>query len=137
MPASPVDLQDDGGCFVCGRENPLGLRLSWSFEEDRSRARFRPSPHHQGWRGIVHGGILAALLDEAMAQRLRFSAIRGVTATMTIRYRAPVPTSTEIVVEGFLEADRGRALRTRAEARTPDGKLVADAEGTCIRSREG
>jgi hypothetical protein len=52
-------------CFVCGIENPIGLKLKfYTDDEGRCIARFRPKPQHQGYPGQLHGGIISTLLDE-------------------------------------------------------------------------
>ena len=53
-------------CFGCGQENPIGLRLSFDHDGDALVARFVPGEDHQGWPGIVHGGIIATLLYEVL-----------------------------------------------------------------------
>ena len=123
-------------CFVCGRNNPIGLHTTWSFEDGGiARSRFEPHSHHQGWQGVLHGGILATLLDEAMAQRLRFSDIFAVTATISVRYRRPAPTAGVLIVEGMLVSEKSRTIQCRARVRGEDGLLYAEAEGTCVRMR--
>lgn len=129
----PLSVREDGWCFVCGQENPVGLRLPWTYEEESARARFRPGREHQGWRGILHGGIIAALLDEAMAQSLRFAGVRGVTASLQIRYRRPVPTQGEFLVVGELLVRRGRLLRLRSRLIGAEGETLAEADGTYVR----
>ena len=134
---SRLELSDDQWCFACGRENPKGLHTSWSLDGDGAvRARFQPDRHHQGWKGVVHGGILAALLDEAMAQRLRFSGTHAVTASLTIRYRRPAPTEGVLVVEARIVSDHTRALRLKALVRDDGGNCFAEGEGTCVRIRK-
>lgn len=131
------DLTDDRWCFVCGVENPFGLQTRWSLDEDgTARARFEPGRRHQGWRGVVHGGILAALCDEAMAQRIRLAGRTGaVTADLSIRYRKPVPTSGAFLVEAVVEAEDRRMIRLRAVIRGEDGTPHVEATGICLRPR--
>jgi acyl-coenzyme A thioesterase PaaI-like protein len=51
-------------CFVCGIENPIGLKLRfYTDDEGRCVARFQPKPEHQGLPGQLHGGIISALLE--------------------------------------------------------------------------
>ena len=51
-------------CFVCGIENPIGLKLSfYTDDEGRCITRFQPRPEHQGYPGQLHGGIISTLLD--------------------------------------------------------------------------
>jgi uncharacterized protein (TIGR00369 family) len=132
--SSPPVLVDDGWCFVCGRENPLGLRMEWTLDaEARARSSFRASRCHQGWIGVVHGGILAAILDEAMAQRLRLGGMRTVTAKLEVRYRRPAPIGVDLVAEGWMESESAHGLRLKAAVRGEDGTCYAEATGTCVR----
>ena len=54
-------------CFVCGQENPHGLRLRCRLEDGRAVLLHTAREADLGWKTFVHGGILMALLDEAMA----------------------------------------------------------------------
>jgi uncharacterized protein (TIGR00369 family) len=124
---------DDGWCFVCGKENPIGLKTLWSLDADGAvRARFQPSRCHQGWIGVVHGGILAALLDEAMAQRMWREGKPAVTASLSIRYRKPAPTSGSLIAEARITSSRTSAFRLKAFVRGESGECYAEAEGTCV-----
>ena len=93
-------LRDNQGCFVCGRNNPVGLSVAFEINTAARSisAVFIPSDRHQGYEGIVHGGILSSLLDEAMA-KLTFSlGIPALTAEMTVKFKAPVTPGEEIIV---------------------------------------
>jgi len=59
------------GCLVCGRENPQGLHLHLDVDEETGvvRCEFTPLGTHIGFEGVVHGGILATVLDEAMERK--------------------------------------------------------------------
>ena len=107
-------LADDSWCFVCGEANPAGLCTRWTIDGGVARTRFRPERRHQGWQGIVHGGILSALLDEAMAKCLRLQGIDALTGRIDVRFRRPVPTGITILAEARVVADRGRAIALEA-----------------------
>lgn len=128
-------FSDDGWCYVCGPHNPNGLRLKWSLsQEGVALARFHPAREHQGWRDVVHGGILAALLDEAMAQWGVLNGRPTVTGAIEIRYRQPAPTDAPLLAEARMVADRGRVLRLEASVRNEGtGIVYASARGTCFR----
>jgi uncharacterized protein (TIGR00369 family) len=128
-------LVDDGWCFVCGKENPDGLGLDWFIDaEGRARARFQPERRHQGWHGVLHGGIIAALLDEAMAQCAKRTGKEAVTASLSIRYRAPAPIGEPLVAEAWIVGERGRMLQCEALVRDEGNETCfATAEGTCMR----
>lgn len=135
-PKSDV-LNDDRWCFACGMDNPHGLRTVWSLDADgKARTRFHPERRHQGWRGVVHGGILATLLDEAMAQRLRIAGFGGVTASLQIRFLKPAPTGAFLIVEAGTASEDRRLVRLEASVRGEDGSAYAVAEGVYMRIRK-
>jgi len=76
-------------CFVCGPENPIGLRLAFVEEDGVVCAEFRPTDLHVGYAGIVHGGILAAVLDDAMPTPRSRRAYHARTPRRDVPYRAP------------------------------------------------
>jgi len=128
------ELRDNQGCYVCGKRNPAGLNVDFQINRDtRSlQARFTPAPSHQGFEGIVHGGILSALLDEAMA-KLAFSlGIPAVTAEMNIKFKAPAAPGEELRVSGRLTKESRRLIE--AEAVIEKGAtVVAEATGKLLR----
>ena len=86
-------------CFGCGGGNPRGMKLT--FEQDdaarRIIGRFKLGAEYQGAFGIIHGGVIATVLDEVMGKVCRFRAVRAVTAEMNIAYLAPVRVDQELV----------------------------------------
>lgn len=84
-------------CFGCGKENPGSLGVVNSVTAHGAEARVRFGREHQGAPGLVHGGLLATLLDEAMGSvPYDVPGIR-LTAEMTVRYRRPTPIETDLV----------------------------------------
>ena len=63
-----IELPHTAGCLVCGRDNPHGLHLSLHVDPDSGivTVDFIPLAEHIGFEGIIHGGVLATVLDEAM-----------------------------------------------------------------------
>ncbi len=129
-----TQLRDNPGCYVCGTKNPSGLGVV--FDINRSArlisGRFTPSVGHQGFEGIVHGGILSALLDEAMA-KLAFSlGIPAVTAEITVKFRSPASPGEELRVTGRLTQETRRLIL--AEAKIERGLvIIAEATGKLLR----
>ncbi len=134
-----VDAQvpvDDGRCFACGPENPIGLHLRFDRTGDQSVvARTTLAQLFQGWRDIAHGGIAIALLDEAMAHAAAAAGYRGVTASMSTRFRAPVPLETELTVSGEVLWRRRTVLGLRAEVRTGEALLLSGEGHFVIKGR--
>jgi uncharacterized protein (TIGR00369 family) len=114
-------------CFGCGGDNDHSMLLA--FEQDNLNRRivgkFTLGPRYQGGGGMLHGGIIAVLLDEAMGKSCRFRNARAVTAEMNIDFIKPIPVDQEITVEAFETAHRGRNLFQWGEIRDADGVLLA------------
>jgi acyl-coenzyme A thioesterase PaaI-like protein len=124
---------DDGNCFACGPNNPDGLHLAFERHPDGSvRATIVLDGKYQGWRGIAHGGIVMMLLDEAMAHASGNAGERGMTASMSVRFRKPVPLGVPIVLDGFVRWRRGRVLGLEGRLSDPDGVLLATSEGNFV-----
>ena len=128
-------LLDNERCYVCGKKNPVGLAVSFTVDKDARtiRAAFIPADAHQGYAGIVHGGVLSSLLDEAMA-KLAFSlGIPAVTAEMTVKFKAPAAPGEELTVSGRLTQETRKLIQ--AEARIERGPVViAEATGKLLRT---
>jgi acyl-coenzyme A thioesterase PaaI-like protein len=124
---------DSNACFVCGRQNASGLRLSFEEHERSVTTTFTPEQQHQGWPGHLHGGILYAVLDETMG-RVGFTIdVWTMSGRVEIRYRAPVPISQPLRVTATLVRERGRALEIQGFAQLADGTLAAEATGLYMR----
>ncbi|MCJ7751507.1 MAG: PaaI family thioesterase, partial [Armatimonadetes bacterium] len=72
-------LDVDDMCFACGKGNPIGLKLDFRFEGEEYVTEFEVRPEYQGWAGIVHGGLLATVLDETMARLLWEKELNAIT----------------------------------------------------------
>ncbi|MGA8326518.1 MAG: PaaI family thioesterase [Candidatus Cybelea sp.] len=125
---------DDGNCFACGPSNPIGIHLHFDRNADGEGvlARLELAPVYQGWRGIAHGGIVMALLDEAMAYAAGFAGHRGVTAQVSARFRKPVPLEQPIEVRGRVTWQRRNVLGVEASILDGAGNLLARAEGSFV-----
>jgi len=118
-------------CFTCGLDNPFGLKLRfYDNGSDEVWADFVVGPNHQGYPGVVHGGVVAAILDEVGSRVMMAGAPNrfGMTAKMEVRYRKPVPLATPLRAVARAVKDRGRLVTARAEIRTQTGEVLAEAE---------
>ena len=105
----------DPACWGCG-DNPTGLHLPRPVAEGLTEyeAYFAFDEHHQGGPGIVHGGLVAGALDEAVGLLATWYAFPAVTARIFVRYRRPVPINTELLIRAWLYEARGRRLHINA-----------------------
>jgi len=120
-------------CFVCGRNNPVGLYLHfYDNGEDEVYCDYTVSERYQSYPGIVHGGILASMLDEAVGR----VAIIGdhhhfmVAVKLQVLYRHPVPVETPLKIQGKIVRMGGRLGRAKGEIILPDGTIACEAAMT-------
>lgn len=130
------ELRDNQRCFVCGKMNPSGLQVDFEIDKEaRSiKARFVPRSHHQGYEGIIHGGVLSALLDEAMVKLAFGLDIPAVTAEINVKFRSPAAPEEDLMVTGRLMSESHRLIEAEAEIEH-NGKVIAEAKGKLIRVR--
>ena len=116
-----------GNCFVCGKNNPNGLRLSFEIDKEKQtlRTTFIASPTFQGWDGIVHGGIFSTLLDEAMAKLVYELGYQAVTASLEIKFKKPAPILEPLHVYGTITEVNKRLIRAKAHVANEDGTILA------------
>lgn len=135
--SSPPINEDTVGhhCFGCGSLNPSGLRLRFrTLPDGEVWAEFTPAREHEGYLGMVHGGITATLLDEAMNWAVTFAGAIAVTARMSVAYRRPLEVGRAVRVTAAVVATRSRAIETRADVRDVEsGDLLAEADGRFVR----
>jgi len=122
---------DDGfghdHCLLCGQRNPLSLRLRFEATEPAAvRARFRPGRRLQGYRGVLHGGVISALLDAAMTHCLFHRGVRAVTGDLYVRFLAPVTCDETLDVTARLVAEAPPVYRLEAQLSRED-KILARA----------
>lgn len=130
-----MELTDEGMCFVCGKRNPIGLKVDFELDRDnlRIKGRFVPRSEHQGYTGIMHGGLVSTLLDEAMVKLLWDAGIRAVSASLQVKLIRPARVGETIVITGWVDADKGRIIHTGARLEGPGGAVLAEATGKCVR----
>lgn len=123
-------------CFACSASNPMGLALRYTTAPDGSvSAPFIGNCALEGYPGVLHGGIVATLLDGAMTNCLFARGIRAMTADLRIRYRFPVLAAEELTVRAWLESSYHGLLELRAEI-TQGGNVKTRAHGKFIQSDE-
>lgn len=137
-----MKLEDDHYCFACGTENPEGLHLSFEKGGRGVLALFTAEKRHQGYRDMVHGGIISTILDEAMAHAAIKAGHYPVTAEISVRFTSALMIGQKVQVEAWIEGDppaghdekrKRRLFDAASELRTwPDGGLVASAKAKLI-----
>src|SRR5580704_14145180 len=121
-------------CFGCGTSNPDGMRLRFSYDETRGCfvCRFRLGRRFTGPPGHCHGGIIAAILDDAMGKVNRLRDVVALTVQITVNYLKPVPLNQPLRVESREVRVRGRRHFNLAEILNQEGDVLARGRGTFI-----
>jgi acyl-coenzyme A thioesterase PaaI-like protein len=128
-PKVSIDMEKERDkCFVCGQNNPIGLKLSFRNEGGVARAEFTPDKLYQGWSGVLHGGITMALLDEAVSYAALFAGVNAITAKMDIRLRRLIPIGEPLSITGTIAQRKGKLVVTEGAIFLKDGTLAAEAK---------
>lgn len=122
---------DTANCFGCAPHNPIGMRLVFEEEGNGFGTRVRLGADYESFPGIIHGGIVAAILDETLAQAVyRSDRISAFTTGLRIRYGRPMETGAEYTAHAEITRRDATSVRASGEIRLPGGGLVAAADGT-------
>ena len=129
-PQISVDSRDYSLCFGCGQNNPIGLKLIFQWDGKTARAEFTPTDFYQGWSGLVHGGIILSILDEAMGWAAVFEGLTCVTAEIQAKLRCPAAVNEPLIVTASLTRKTRKVSKARAVISLEDGKVVAEGTAT-------
>jgi len=121
-------------CFACGPDNPEGMHLEFTLDEDRQTfvCHFTLDKRYTGPPGHCHGGIIATILDDAMGKVNKLRHVIAVTKEMTVEYLKPVPLETPLRVEGREVSVHGRQHINAAEILNDNNEVLARSRGTFI-----
>lgn len=124
---------------MCGRENPVSLRMTFFLQDNGDVTSEIVVPEmYAGYPGMVHGGNIVAMMDEAAGRAAtgddpnRFA----VTSQLTVKYRQPVPTNQTLLVTGRLIKKRGKVSQACGEIRNQEGQLLAEADAVFVEIAE-
>ena len=126
----PLGLQarTQNRCVVCGRENPNGLRIRFVRERDGAiTAEWRPTENWEGFVGIVHGGIVGTVLDEAMSKAVAARNYEALTGELRVRFRHYVAAGETLRIRGWVVEKVKRLVKAEATLIAADGSERAHA----------
>ena len=121
-------------CFACGKNNPDGMRLRFTYDEKRNGyvCRFRLDQRYTGPPGHCHGGIIATILDEAMGKVNKLRHVIALTSEIKVNYLKPVPLNKALRVESREVSVRGRRHVNMAEILDGKDQVLARSRGLFI-----
>ena len=130
-----TELPHTAGCLVCGRDNPHGLHLNLHVDPQTGivSTDFIPRPEHIGFEGIIHGGILATVLDEIMVWAATWAGQKFcVCGELNVRYRKNVAVGSLLKIEAKIHAMRSRLIETTGSITDASGVLYTTATGKYV-----
>ena len=123
-------------CIVCGMENPFGLKAPfYVLDDDSVASEFCFLPEHQSYPDRTHGGMISTLLDELMGRALWINEPEtfGVTTTMSITYRKPVPYGVKLKARGYITFNSRLGFSAKGEIYDLDGNLLAEGNARYLK----
>ncbi len=138
MASGSVQARRYDGCFACGAANPQGLHLSFRVADDgAARAEWRAGRAWEGFEGILHGGIVTTLLDEAMAHAIVARGLHALTCELRVRMRKHVATGDIVKIRGWIAEQQKRRILAEASVSGPAGDERAHAWATFLIVQSG
>lgn len=128
------DGYTSSGCIICGRDNPIGLHTLFKPTQTGVSAEISPGRNFQGFDGLLQGGIIAGLLDDAMWWALHARGHITLTAELSVRYKAPVRVETHLFVTGSVIEQRRSVFVCRAQMHDENGVVLAESTGKFMRA---
>jgi uncharacterized protein (TIGR00369 family) len=120
-------------CFVCGQKNIRGLKVTFHDHGDRVTAQFIADETLVGYKPVIHGGIISALLDEIIIWAIYAKTRQfGMTAELTIRFLKPMLISIPYNIEGHVREIKGKLIQAYGEIVSEEGEVVAKAQGKVV-----
>lgn len=131
-----MKIDDGGNCFVCGKNNPCGLKLSFNRIDGKTTSEFTPSTLHHGYKNITHGGIIAAVLDEAMVHAALDALDKEtvpITAEISVRFRKPLIAGQKSYIEAEIVRKGTRLIEAKARlTSSATGDVIAEGRGKLL-----
>jgi len=120
-------------CFACGKDNPIGLHITYHVEGDTCTAEFTPGENHLSWEDTVHGGIIYSALDDVTGNIPYQHGLVAHTARCEIRYRQLLRRGQTVLLKGWVEKRKGRLMILKGEARRQsDDELIAECTASFL-----
>jgi uncharacterized protein (TIGR00369 family) len=125
-------------CFICGLQNPVGLHMA-IYNDPANNCIFSNitlPDQYQSYPGVVHGGIVATMLDEISGRAIIMDGNDQnlmVTMKLEVKYRLPTPTNTPLKVVGRVVSQSETRAKVAGEVQLPDGTVTASCESLLAR----
>jgi acyl-coenzyme A thioesterase PaaI-like protein len=128
-----MKLENNNKCFVCGKDNEWGFKLDFTQSDNKLFADVVFDSRFQGFKDIIHGGIVGTILDEVMVNMALRLGYNAVTAEIKIRLKKPTKAGIKYHFVGEIVEVKKRTISTKAYSLDPDKNIVAESEAILMR----
>ena len=119
------EFRDYPNCFVCGKDNPIGLKIEFEMKEGKATGEYTSVRHFEGYKDVLHGGIISALLDEVMAYAVFSQGLVAVTTHMEVKFRKAAKIGEKLLLEGSIVNDRGKLILVEGRVSNQKREIIA------------
>jgi uncharacterized protein (TIGR00369 family) len=125
---SSIQRKHHSNCLLCGQHNPWSLGVKFRAADNGCvRGEFHAHPRLQGYDGVLHGGVITALLDAAMTHSLFHKGIEAVTGDLRVRFLHPIPCDCILDLKACVLSEKSKLYVVKAEIVFKE-KIMAKAE---------
>lgn len=126
---------DDRYCFACGEKNPIGMKLSFEIDKESLKTFYVFPKEFQGYKDVVHGGMISLLLDEVMVNLpWLIYKIPVVSAEIKIKLKKPLRVGEKVIANAWLDKQKKNFYYTKAVlVREQDNEIIAESEAICVK----
>jgi uncharacterized protein (TIGR00369 family) len=125
---------DDRHCLVCGKDNPIGLKLEFKLEGSALATSWVADKRFQGYENVLHGGMIALILDETMVNLpWKRDAVPVISAELTTRFIKPAQIGETLRFVAEADDVSKKIIPIRGRCTNAAGELIAEASAKCVR----
>ena len=127
---SDIILENNDMCFGCGKNNKCGLKLVPEYKEDHTECEIIFEEIYQGWKNIVHGGIISTVMDETMFFEMQRNKHYGVTYLINVKFKKPAIVGEKYVCKAYLKKEKGHLIYLNSILTNSKNEKIAIAKAT-------
>ena len=131
-----IRLADDKMCFACGTKNSIGLHLKFKYDNKSCTAEWLPKKEYQGYKDVLHGGIITTVLDEAMTRMGYQLGMDTVTGHIEVTFKKPAFVNNKFLIKAEINEEQERKVLASARLLNDKGEIMAEAKGILVKIKQ-
>ncbi len=119
-------------CVACGHQNPHGLQLTFRVDGNCLTTEWVPGKDWESFQGVIHGGVISTVLDEAMSKAIITHGLEAFTVDLQVRFKQKLRTGEAVQIRGWVVQRKKRRITAEASIRNSSGDEHAHAWGVFL-----